>query len=97
MKLLVTVDEIENNKAALLLRCPAGERPLGVFALKNLPADTAVGDILSLSHLKRRREKLQQLGKGSIICTKPWKINRSLFIFLKHSGTYVHRSSPVFF
>ena len=56
MKLLVTVDEIENNKAALLLRDPAGERPLGVFALENLPADTAVGDILSLSFEKEEGE-----------------------------------------
>jgi len=56
MKLLVTVDEIENNKAALLLRSPAGERPLGVFALENLPADTAVGDILSLSFEKEEGE-----------------------------------------
>ena len=35
-KLLVTVDAIEGEKAALLLRCPEEERPLA-------------GDILSLS------------------------------------------------
>ncbi|HJJ37652.1 MAG TPA: DUF3006 family protein [Methanocorpusculum sp.] len=56
MKLLVTVDEIENNKAALLLRGPKGERPLGVFPLENLPAGTTVGDILSLSFEKEEEE-----------------------------------------
>ena len=38
-KLLVTVDAIEGEKAALLLRCPEEELPEGVCA----------GDILSLS------------------------------------------------
>ena len=56
MKLLVTVDEIENNKAALLLRGPKGERPLGVFPLENLPAGTTIGDILSLSFEKEEEE-----------------------------------------
>ncbi len=56
MKLLVTVDEIENNKAALLLRGPNGETPLGIFPLENLPAGTNVGDILSLSFEKEEEE-----------------------------------------
>ena len=48
MKLLVTVDKIENNKAALLLRESERERPLGVFSLESLPAGIKAGDILSL-------------------------------------------------
>ncbi len=56
MKLLVTVDEIENNKAALLLRGREGERPLGIFPLENLPEGTNVGDILSLSFEKEEEE-----------------------------------------
>lgn len=48
-KLLVTVDAIEGEKAALLLRCPEEERPLAVVPLTMLPEGVAAGDILSLS------------------------------------------------
>ena len=48
-KLLVTVDAIEGEKAALLLRCPEEERPLAVVPLAMLPKGVAAGDILSLS------------------------------------------------
>ncbi|MDO5846489.1 MAG: DUF3006 domain-containing protein [Methanocorpusculum sp.] len=48
MKLLVTVDSIEDGFAALLLRNDSGETPLGVFQASVLPAGTAAGDILSL-------------------------------------------------
>ncbi|WP_048061971.1 DUF3006 domain-containing protein [Methanocorpusculum labreanum] len=56
MKMLVTVDEIENGKAALLLRGPNGEKPLGTFPLESLPAGVNVGDILSLSFEKEEGE-----------------------------------------
>lgn len=56
MKLLVTVDKIENGKAALLLREPERERPLGVFFLESLPAGIKPGDILSLSFEKEDEE-----------------------------------------
>lgn len=56
MKLLVTVDKIENNKAALLLREPERERPLGVFSLESLPDGIKAGDILSLSFEKDEEE-----------------------------------------
>lgn len=56
MKLLVTVDKIENNKAALLLRESERERPLGVFSLESLPAGIKAGDILSLSFEKKEEE-----------------------------------------
>ena len=56
MKLLVTVDKIENNKAALLLRESERERPLGVFSLESLPAGIKAGDILSLSFEKEEEE-----------------------------------------
>ncbi|HKM42139.1 MAG TPA: DUF3006 family protein [Methanocorpusculum sp.] len=56
MKILVTVDMIEKNKASLLLRDPDGERPLGVFPLVTLPEGTAVGDILSLTFTKDEEE-----------------------------------------
>ena len=48
-KLLVTVDSVEDGKAALLLRCPEEERPLGIFPVSMLPEGVAAGDILSLS------------------------------------------------
>ena len=48
-KLLVTVDVIEGEKAALLLRCPEEERPLAVVPLAMLPKGVSAGDILSLS------------------------------------------------
>ena len=48
-KLLVTVDAIEGEKAALLLRCPEEERPLAVVPLAMLPEGVAAGAILSLS------------------------------------------------
>ena len=55
-KLLVTVDAIEGEKAALLLRCPEEERPLAVVPLAMLPEGVAAGDILSLSfHARRSR------------------------------------------
>ncbi|MCK9313455.1 MAG: DUF3006 domain-containing protein [Methanocorpusculum sp.] len=56
MKLLVTVDMIEKNKASLLLRNPDGEIPLGVFPLVTLPEGTSVGDILSLTFTKEEEE-----------------------------------------
>ena len=46
-KLLVTVDAIEGEKAALLLRCPEEERPLAVVPLAMLPEGVCAGDILS--------------------------------------------------
>ena len=48
-KLLVTIDSVEDGKAALLLRCPEEERPLGIVPVSMLPEGVAVGDILSLS------------------------------------------------
>ena len=56
MKILVTVDMIEKNKASLLLRDSDGERPLGVFPLVNLPEGIAAGDILSLTFTKDEEE-----------------------------------------
>lgn len=49
MTLFVTVDEIEGNKASLLLRKDDGERPLGVFPLAELPEGVSAGDILRIS------------------------------------------------
>ena len=48
-KLLVTVDAIAGDNAALLLRCPEEERPLAAVPLAMLPEGVAAGDILSLS------------------------------------------------
>jgi len=56
MKLLVTVDKIESNKAVLLLREAERERPLGVFPLETLPAGIKAGDLLSLSFEKEEEE-----------------------------------------
>ncbi len=48
MKILVTVDSIEENHANLLLRREEDECPLGVFPLAVLPEGVEAGDILSL-------------------------------------------------
>ena len=49
MTILVTVDEIDGDRASLLLRQRSGDEPLGVFSLAELPAGVMTGDILSLS------------------------------------------------
>jgi len=55
-KLLVTVDEISDNMATLLIRRDDDEIPLGVVPLMYLPKGTESGDILSLSFEKNESE-----------------------------------------
>ena len=56
MKLLATVDSIDEGFAALLLRCGKSEKPLGVFPLEALPDGIVVGDILTLFFEKNTEE-----------------------------------------
>ncbi|MDO5843820.1 MAG: DUF3006 domain-containing protein [Methanocorpusculum sp.] len=56
MKLLVTVDSIDEGLASLLLRNGVNERPLGVFPLEALPEDVSAGDILTISFEKNDEE-----------------------------------------
>lgn len=56
MKLLATVDSIDEGLAALLLRCGKSEKPLGFFPLEALPKGVAEGDILTLSFEKNTEE-----------------------------------------
>ncbi|HJJ39253.1 MAG TPA: DUF3006 domain-containing protein [Methanocorpusculum sp.] len=67
MTILVTVDEIEGDRASLLLRRGEEEEPLGVFPLADLPAGVKTGDILSLSfsleeeETRAAKERIQRL------------------------------------
>ncbi len=52
MKLMVTVDEIDNGYANLLIRTGTDETPFAVVPCAALPADISAGDILLVTFKK---------------------------------------------